>query len=65
MFTTQRQPLMSQQNTEQSGPRLIWWGWRRCWRRPVWFTRGVLGAPDARELGVGPVSVLWTRGRRS
>jgi hypothetical protein len=48
------------QMSEKRGPRFIWWGWKNWWKRPVWFSRGILGAPHVRELGIGPISYVWS-----
>lgn len=44
----------------KQGPRWLWWGWKGWWKRPVWFTRGILGAPHVREFGIGPISYVWS-----
>ena len=42
------------------GTRIIWWGWRRVHKRPVWLARNLRLPGGNRlvfELGVGPVSI--------
>jgi hypothetical protein len=51
--------------TERSngGSRFIWWGWKNSWHRPIWYTPCILGTPDLREFGIGPISYVWIKNR--